>query len=412
MKSKRRYRILYVLSASGGGSSISLYELLRGLDFEKYCPTVLFYVPNIFEDKFKELGIKVITLSKKQPSFSIKNSSRWRLKIRDYCKWLITCYREVKQIYHTFRRDWPVANQIAKLIKTEGIEFVHNNNGLVRNRAAIMAGRLSGVPQVCHVRMYHKLSLVDKYFHKYINHFIYISSAIEKSYIEQGIPKNKGSVVYNGINDNDFQIDLLPTTIRSEFKLHDYDRLICNVGRLDWWKGHDYFIKAMFEVIKKEPRTKAAIVGPEVNNQLSQEYFQRVKELVKKLQLSNHIFFTGFRKDVPHILSASEIVVHSASEPEPFGRVIVEGMMAGRPVVATATGGVLEIIENNSTGLLVSPKDSNSMAKAIIHLLSNPIDAKRIGQRARKTARQRFNVEMHVKGINDIYNKYLFSYKK
>lgn len=412
MKSERRYRILYVLSASGGGSSVSLYELLRELDLKKYCPTVLFYVPNIFEDKFKELGIKVISLSKQQPSFSIKNASLWRLKIKRiaYLKWLILCYREVKQIYHTFRRNWPVAKQIAKLITAEKIEFIHNNNGLVRNRAAIIAGCLSGIPQVCHVRMYHKLSLVDKYLYKYINHFIYISSAIEKSYIEQGIPKNKGSVVYNGINENDFQIDLLPSTIRSEFKLHDNDRLICNVGRLDWWKGHDYFIKAMFEVVKKEPRAKAAIVGPEVNNQLSQEYFQRIKKLVKKLQLSNHIFFTGFRKDVPHIISASEIVVHSASEPEPFGRVIVEGMMAGRPVVATATGGVLEIIENNSTGLLVPPKDSSSMAKAIMHLLSNPTDAKRIGQRAKQITRQRFNVKTHVKRIDAIYNKYLFNY--
>ena len=87
--------------------------------------------------------------------------------------------------------------------------------------------------------------------------------------------------------------------------------------------------------------------------------------------MSDRVILTGVRSDIPRIMAASDIVVHSASEPEPFGRVIVEAMAAGRPVVATAAGGVLDIIEDQVTGLLVPSKNVTLMAKAIQQFLQN-----------------------------------------
>jgi glycosyltransferase involved in cell wall biosynthesis len=99
--------------------------------------------------------------------------------------------------------------------------------------------------------------------------------------------------------------------------------------------------------------------------------------------------------------------VHSSSEPEPFGRVIVEAMAAGRPVVATAAGGVLDIIEDQVTGLLVPPKNATLMAKAIQQLFQNRDQAEMIGQRAQQEAKRRFSVEQHVKAVQRIYQKIL-----
>lgn len=101
------------------------------------------------------------------------------------------------------------------------------------------------------------------------------------------------------------------------------------------------------------------------------------------------------------------MVVHSASEPEPFGRVIVEAMMAGRPLVATAAGGVLEIVEDQETGLLAPPKDAAAMANAITYLLQNPAVAAQVGAAARQRAAVRFTVEQHVRQVEAVYEEVL-----
>jgi len=252
-----------------------------------------------------------------------------------------------------------------------------------------------------------EISPVEQYLGRSVSAFLYISKAVEQFYHSLGIPPDKGHVVHNPVNIESFaQVDGA-AELRAEFGVADQDRLISNVGRLDWWKGHDYFLQAMAEVIRSRPNTKALIVGKSDSTPRNQAYCQRLRQLVADLQLSGHVAFTGFRTDVPRIMAASDIVVHSASEPEPFGRTIVEAMAAGRPVVATAAGGVLDIVEDQVTGLLVPPKDAGLMAKAIQHLLQDQEQARLIGRRARQRARERFSVEQHVTAIQHIYRQIL-----
>jgi glycosyltransferase involved in cell wall biosynthesis len=125
------------------------------------------------------------------------------------------------------------------------------------------------------------------------------------------------------------------------------------------------------------------------------------------LGLSQHVIFTGFRSDVAQIMAMSDLIVHSASEPEPFGRVVVEAMLAGRPVVATAAGGVLDIVEDNVTGITVPPKDAVAMARAIDYLLQNPTTARTMGQRAQEEANKRFSIEQHVAAVHSLYEEIL-----
>jgi glycosyltransferase involved in cell wall biosynthesis len=102
-----------------------------------------------------------------------------------------------------------------------------------------------------------------------------------------------------------------------------------------------------------------------------------------------------------------KIIVHSASEPEPFGRVIVEGMAAGCPVIATRAGGVLDIIEDNLNGLLVPPKDEQAMARAMVHLLRNRVYARELEARAREDVIKRFSAEQHVKAFSRLCHEVL-----
>ena len=412
MNPKRR-RILYTeASVAMGGSVIGLYELVRGLDTRLYEPIVLFHGPNPYREQFRALGVKVITLSEQKPAVAPSGSSQRDIaaSLSRYGNWLAAGYRTAREIYVATRRDWPRARRVARLIKDEAIDLVHHNNSLAGNRPAIMAAQWAGVPQVCHVRMLHTFSHFTRYLARSVDAFIYISKAVEKRYRSLGIPQSKGQVVYNPINVEAFGRANHVTELRAEFGLTDQDRVISNVGRLVWWKGHDYFLQAMAEVVQLQPNTKALIVGEPVPNHLSQAYYQRLQQLVTDLQLLDHVIFTGFRTDIPRIMATSDIVVHSSSEPEPFGRVIVEAMAAGRPVIATAAGGPLDIIEDQVTGLLVPPKNAALMAKAIQQLLQNREQARMIGQRAQQVAKERFSVKHHVTAVQRIYQKILAPY--
>ena len=293
------------------------------------------------------------------------------------------------------------------MIRAKAIDLVHHNNNLPVNRAAVIAACLTNTPQICHVRWFNNLSFIDKWLARWVNAFIYNSRAVEACYHSQGITPHKGQVIYNPINMEAFAQSIDIRAVRAEFGLTMRDKVISNIGRLDCWKGQDYFLESLSDLIHVEPDVKALIVGGANSELKEHQYYLRLRRLVTDLNLSDHVIFTGFRTDIPQIMAASDIVVHSASEPEPFGRVVVEAMAASRPVIATAAGGVLEIIQDQVNGFLVPPKRPIAMAKAILHLLRNPEQACLVGQRAQRYVVQRFSTCQHVTAIERIYQQIL-----
>jgi glycosyltransferase involved in cell wall biosynthesis len=106
-------------------------------------------------------------------------------------------------------------------------------------------------------------------------------------------------------------------------------------------------------------------------------------------------------------MAALDVVVLSSAEPEPFGRVVIEGMAAAKPVVATAAGGVLDIITDRIDGLLVPGKDAPALARAILWLLSNKEQAEQMGRAARQRVTEKFTVPYQVGVIQKVYDTIL-----
>jgi glycosyltransferase involved in cell wall biosynthesis len=401
--SLRKRRILYVQAPSGGGSIISLYELVRGLDTHLYAPITLFYRKNSYCEQFEALGAKVIILQER-PSRPATAQSHLATRARRYGAWR---RHIVRPIYQIVCQDWPLVRRIARVIRARAIDLVHHNNNLPVNRAAVIAARFTTTPQICHVRWFNNLSFVDKWLARSVKAFVYNSRAVEACYHYQGIAPHKGQVVYNPINLEAFTQPIDISTIRAEFGLTIHDVVISNVGRLDWWKGQDYFLEALAETVHSVPQIKALIVGEVEPGLQQQKYYKRLQHLVTTLRLSNNVIFTGFQTNIPQLMAASDIIVHSASAPEPFGRVVVEAMAACRPVIATAAGGVLEIIEDQVNGFLVPPQNSLAMAKAILHLLNNPEQARTVALRAQQHVRKRFSIQQHIMAVQRMYQHIL-----
>jgi glycosyltransferase involved in cell wall biosynthesis len=132
------------------------------------------------------------------------------------------------------------------------------------------------------------------------------------------------------------------------------------------------------------------------------EFENHLRQLTIDLGLSQKVIFTGHRDDVHRVLSALDLLVH-CSHAEPFGRVLIEAMAAGRPVVAFADGGVPEIVVHGTTGLLVPPGDEQALAEAMIELLADRDRSLRLGDEGRRRVELHFTAQQTARAIEAIY---------
>lgn len=217
------------------------------------------------------------------------------------------------------------------------------------------------------------------------------SQAAADALIAQGGRPDKVRVVHNGIAAAPFDAvtDDDVADARRELGL-DGAPVIGVFGRLGEWKGQDVALEAL----RRLPSVRMLVVGDALFGE--QAYADRLRADVDRHGLGDRVRFLGFRSDIPRLMRLVHVVLHTSTAPEPFGRVIVEGMLAGRPVVATRAGGVEEILEDGVTGVLVPPGVPAALASAIRELLANPARAQTIARAGRASAEHRFSVDTMV----------------
>jgi glycosyltransferase involved in cell wall biosynthesis len=170
-------------------------------------------------------------------------------------------------------------------------------------------------------------------------------------------------------------------------------------GRLTPWKGQDIFLQA----ISKLPDTHALIVGDAFFGQ--EDYQKQLEELVEKLNLQSRVTFTGHSNQVAEWMAACDIVVHCSTAPEPFGLVIVEGMAALKPVIASDGGGAQEIVLDQTTGQLTPMKDVDALVEAIARYIDDPVWAQQLAINGYTRSKQLFSTQTMVEKFRAILSK-------
>ncbi len=186
--------------------------------------------------------------------------------------------------------------------------------------------------------------------------------------------------------------------VRRKLKINEKDKIIGMVGRLVTQKGHVYLIDAATSIVKRYPNLKFLIVG---DGNLRSVLEKKVKDN----QLSNNFIFLGARNDVPDLLKAIDIFT-LPSLFEGLPNVVLEAMASKKPVVATSVDGTKEAVINGKTGILVPPRDPDSLSKALCDLLDNPQRALDFGKKSRKRVEEYFSLEKQVKSFEDLYENY------
>lgn len=403
---RRPRNVLFIENSIGvSGSLISLCTLLAHLDGERYAPHVILsrasqreYVQRVLgPDLAARLVPWTNSLKSVQPIASLLGFAMRhpRLPLR-----LLTSPVAVLDIPTVIL---PYVARLYRLSRRAGIELIHHNNGL--DVRAVVLARILGVPLIAYQRGDEYHSPTVRYLSRFVDTYIANSHATRGNLLKLGVPAGRVTTLHPPVDLGRFDPSIDASRQRAELGLGEQDLCFGIPGTLLKWKGHDVFLRAARLVMESVPEARALIIGEAPDG--STAYREELLRLARELGIAERTVFTGFRRDVPEMLQLLDVVVHASVSPEPFGRVIAEGMAMGKPVVAAGAGGPLEIIEHGRTGLLVPPDNAAALAGAIVTLLRDRVLARRLGQSARVAAEARFSPEAHARCVEGIYERTL-----
>jgi len=206
--------------------------------------------------------------------------------------------------------------------------------------------------------------------------------------------------VHNAVDVNEFSAALVNQ--RNHLGARHHPVRIAMVAMLTPWKGQEVFIEALADLHRRQADLlfEAEIIGDEVYKTAGESGFKvQLQKKIEELGLSHKIKLRGFIREVPQVLKQADIVVHCSTLPEPFGKVIVEAMSSECAVIATAAGGVPEIIDHRVDGILVRPGNIQDLSQALELLIREPELRTQLGTRARQKVLAKFSATQFAASI-------------
>ena len=290
-------------------------------------------------------------------------------------------------------RLWTVVRQF-------GAEIIHANTmhaALVTPLATVA----TGCGLVYHARDFSRKSLVAGVLGYLADRVIAISQAIRRDLLNHGINPVKISVVHNGVAE------------RGQSAEGGAERDIAavgpitfaNIGQFVWWKNHELFVAAAAEAAKHLPSARFWLVGDD-GFRMNVRYRAELAACVRRHALEDRLTFVEWCDEMDRIWAEVSCLVHTA-EREPFGRVIIEAMAAGVPVIAVDSCGPSEIIRHERTGLLVRPRDIGAVAGAMLRIARDRSFAAALAQAAREMVYSRFRAEDTAMRVAQVYEQVL-----
>lgn len=372
--SNKPHNILYIQGVTRMGGSIeSLLGLLKGLDKKKFNPIVVTSRKGRFFDELRCLGVET----------EVIKMGMWR-KWKSLLKIPFSLY------------------SIQRVIKRKNISLIHSNT-LWDNPYGVIPARLKKVLSICHIRNTFTNDKIKKYHLSGVDRIICVSDEIRRGFDGWKLEDEKTVTIYNGVDTRQFNDKVKGDTIRKEFEIEDRKILIGVVGRVDRTKGQDLLIKAFASLNKRHENLMLMIIGE--SSLQDRRYFFKLKDLANSLKLREKVIFTGYRKDIPKITAAFDIAVCPSlpSSNEGFGRSIIEAMAMKKPVVASATGGIPEVVVNSITGEIVPPGDSEKLADAIEKLVGDEKIRLAMGEKGYERVIEKFTMEKNIREIEKVY---------
>jgi glycosyltransferase involved in cell wall biosynthesis len=395
----RPLRVLYFdHTAMLSGGEIALFNLVRYLDRRRITPIVVLCSEGPLADRLREFcEVHTLPLSERVRTRR-KDSLGWGslLKLQDVGAVLACSFR------------------LARFAVKHDVRLIHTNS-LKADIIGGLAGRLARRPVIWHVRdriesdylpksTTRAFRLLAAFLPSYVianSEAVLKTLRLKQSRFQSAIPSGIDLAGrYRVVHDSTI-VGSAPAADNGTAKQH----VIALIGRICPWKGQHIFLRAAAMVRRRFPNTKFKIIGAPLFGE--EEYETEIRRLSAELNIDDVVEFTGFCSNIPGIIAGLDLVVHASTTGEPFGQVIVEGMAACKPVVATNGGGVPEIVVDNVTGFLVPMGDVSAMADAICKIVEDPVMARRMGLQGFMRVRKLFTIESTVQKVEAVYRQIL-----
>jgi glycosyltransferase involved in cell wall biosynthesis len=383
--------ILYIShSAELYGAEQSLLLLLKSLDQEEFRPIVVLPTNGPLKQELDVLSIPV--------------------KIIPSMKAWLTGRRGIQRLLHHLAIIPFILLSVWKLkriIDRYHVHLIHTNT-LVIIDGGLVAWLLK-IPHIWHARE----MLDDQSPHTFLfgpcvalsivsglsQRIVAISKAVADCFYRCKDATNI-VVVYNAVTPDDSSMSDIKNDIRGQFNIPDDAPLVAQVSKLTPVKGCEDFVRAAAQIHQIMPEVVFLLIG----GAPYPDYKQKITNLIADYKLEDHFILTGFRQDVSDIIRIIDLLV-LPSHYEPFGRVLIEAMSAGKPVIGTTVGGIPEIIADGVTGILVPPNSPDELAKAVAKILEDPEVARQMGQAGQQRAQTFFSSQRYVREIKKVYEE-------
>lgn len=343
-------KILFVNhTAALGGAELTLANILSAYrDRAK----VLLFEDGFLKQKLESAGVEVALLQANSAILNIRAASTFKSLTR------------IPQL-------WALAKKVAREASEFELIVANSQKAFVISALATLYGT---PPLIWHL---HDI-LTAKHFsginrrlviflaNRFASQVIVNSQATGDAFVAAGGNPKLIEVVYNGFDSEPFERVSVQQSSEIRARLGIGDVFLVGLfSRLSYWKGQHLLLDAIREL----PHVHALIVGDVLFEE--HEYASLLKTKASVPELQGRIHWLGFRRDIPTLMKTCDIVLHTSTEPEPFGNVIVEGQLAQKPVIASAAGGALEIIEDRVTGCLFPLGDAEVLKWLIAELASD-----------------------------------------
>ncbi len=365
----RTVRVVEVLATgTNGGAQEHVYSLLSRLDRDRYEPTVISLSHGSAERRIARLGIPVHVIDEPDDAIAV--------------------------------------GAVATLMSDIRPEVVHNHMyraELVGTRAALAIAE-AGRPRPFIVGTVHSSRIrspedreVLRTLTPRIDHLIAVSRAMERKIAEERASDVPVSLIYNGVDLVRYDHTDPCCTLREEYGFPPEAQIVGVVARLEHEKGHPTLLDAWPGVLRRVPNARLLVIGEGSRR-------AELEAQAAALGVAAEVVFTGRRDDVPAVTAALDVAV-LPSYREAQGLTILEAMALSRPVIASAVGGIPEVIEDGRTGILVPPHDSEALGSAIIRLLTDHAYADMLARGGHDLVHERFCVELMVYAVEEIYDE-------
>jgi glycosyltransferase involved in cell wall biosynthesis len=386
-------RIVYCLANTGyGGTEVHLRELVLGLDREQFEPMVLLSESEpmrLLAEELRDAGISVGSLP--------------------------TATRQL---------DLRTLVDLVRIIRARRADIVHVHMPWpVRSLRLFLAARLAGVPVVMsteHSHAYHLRSIagfrgcwlraIARVRTRISDRVIAVSAAQAASFEDVlAVRAAKLTVIPNGIDSDRFSPDHDGSALRNEFGISSSAPLAGMVTSYVEYERAEDFVRAAAHVRRVLPQAEFLLVGdkhPGIVNEHATQMRSSLEHLARELGVDDRVHFVGFRTDMPRIMAALDVFVLPARY-KCFGLVLLEAMTSELPVVATAAGGVPEIVQDGETGHLVPALDPPALGAAMVRVLSDSQRAARMGRHGRRRVEQLFTSGAMIERTTTLYRSLL-----